>query len=297
MRRALGERSIGHTGTLDPLASGVLPLVLGQATRLAQFLSRADKRYDALVRLGVRTDTDDAEGRVIGAVHAGPLPTREAIEVALDGLRGTTLQQPPAYSAKKIGGRRSYQLARAAARARHADESLAGTDDASRPPADAAEPVLPSPASVTAYAIEIIGLDGPVLALHVWCSTGYYVRSLAHDLGERLGVGGHLTALRRTATAGFTLDAAATLDDIETSPARALVALVPPARMLPDVPALTLAGDDLRRVRHGMAIAHVQPGQHGSSPLWRLLDDDGRLVAMARPGTSPGTLHPFVVLK
>src|SRR5436190_2245373 len=121
VRRAIRERRIGHTGTLDPAASGVLPLVIGRATRLARFLSAGEKRYDACIRLGLVTDTGDATGSPVGAPHAGALPSREAIESALDAFRGTFLQQPPVYSAKMIGGHRSYKLARAVARGtRHA---------------------------------------------------------------------------------------------------------------------------------------------------------------------------------
>ena len=116
VRRALGERRIGHTGTLDPAASGVLPLVVGRATRLAQFLSARDKSYDAIIRLGSSTDTGDAQGHAVGVPHADALPSREAIEEALETFRGTYLQQPPAYSAKRIDGTRSYKLARARAR-------------------------------------------------------------------------------------------------------------------------------------------------------------------------------------
>src|SRR5437762_10622266 len=116
IRRVLGERRVGHTGTLDPAATGVLPLVLGRATRLARFLSAGEKSYEAVVRLGIATDTQDAEGVATGAAHAGPFPARQAIDSALDAFRGTFLQQPPAYSAKKIDGRRSYRLARARSR-------------------------------------------------------------------------------------------------------------------------------------------------------------------------------------
>src|SRR5438132_2714272 len=116
VRRAIRERRIGHTGTLDPAASGVLPLVIGRATRLARFLSAGEKRYEACIRLGIVTDTGDATGSPIGAVYSGALPSRDAIESALGAFRGTFLQQPPVYSAKMIGGHRSYDLARAAAR-------------------------------------------------------------------------------------------------------------------------------------------------------------------------------------
>src|SRR5437762_251006 len=115
VRRILKERGVGHTGTLDPAATGVLPLVLGRATRLARFLSASDKTYEAAIHLGVSTDTADADGTPVGTPYAGALPSRDAIDRALDGFRGSFLQEPPQYSAKKIGGKRSYTLARAAA--------------------------------------------------------------------------------------------------------------------------------------------------------------------------------------
>src|SRR6187431_2878168 len=135
VRRLLGERRVGHTGTLDPGASGVLPLVVGRATRLARFLSAAGKGYDAAIQLGVATDTGDSAGTPIGRVFEGALPGRESIDRALDAFRGTFLQQPPAYSAKKIGGKRSHRLARAAAHAL------------------AAPPALPAPVRVTVHAL------------------------------------------------------------------------------------------------------------------------------------------------
>src|SRR5665213_2557754 len=180
MRRVLGERRIGHTGTLDPGASGVLPLVIGRATRLAKFLSGGRKTYEAIVRFGVATDTYDADGTQVGARSTEPPPSHDAIERALDDFRGTFTQQPPAYSAKKIDGERSYKAARAD------------------------RPTLPDPVSVTVHRLEFVRLDGDEATLRVDCSAGFYVRSLAHDLGIRLGVGAHLSALRRTVSAGLT---------------------------------------------------------------------------------------------
>jgi len=144
MRRLLREKRIGHTGTLDPMATGVLLLVVGRATRLSQFLIASDKSYEAVVRLGFATDTADAEGQPVGPVSRAALPPRETIDAALDEFRGTFMQQPPAFSAKKIDGTRSYKLARAAA----ADARLKPSGDEN----------LPAPASVTAHAIDIVGM-------------------------------------------------------------------------------------------------------------------------------------------
>ena len=199
MRRVLGERRIGHTGTLDPAASGVLPLVLGRATRLARFMSGSRKRYEAVVSFGQATDTYDAEGLPVGE-RSLAIPSRTQIESALDTFRGTFEQQPPAFSAKKIAGRRSYESARAA-----------------RVKPQPAGPGLPVPVSVTVHDLAIVALAGDQLTLSIECSAGFYVRSLAHDLGVRLGVGAHLAALRRTASAGLTLDVAITLDVAERS--------------------------------------------------------------------------------
>ena len=206
VRRALGERRIGHTGTLDPAATGLLPLVLGRATRLARFLSGHDKSYDAVVRFGVATDTYDGEGTSAGPVHSGPRPAREAVDRALDAFRGTFLQTPPAYSAKKIEGTRSYRLARRAKRER---ERSVRSCPSRLPPA---LPARPAPVSVTARAIDIRDFDGDTVSLRVECSAGFYVRSLAHDLGAALGIGAHLTALRRTHSGRLSVDDAIGLD-------------------------------------------------------------------------------------
>src|SRR5215204_4336886 len=160
VRRALGERRIGHTGTLDPGASGVLPLVLGRATRLARFLSASDKSYDAVVRLGVATDTQDAAGTALGPGHQGAWPSRDAIDRALDQFRGTFLQQPPAYSAKKVAGERSYRAARRAKRA----GTGAALSDAVAVPGPAA---LPAPVAVRTTALDLIAVDDELVTLRV----------------------------------------------------------------------------------------------------------------------------------
>jgi tRNA pseudouridine55 synthase len=153
VRRVLGQTRVGHTGTLDPMASGVLPLVLGRATRLARFLSGSDKTYEAEIRLGVATDTYDAEGLETTEVHRGPMPSTDDIERELDAFRGTFMQQPPAYSAKKIGGRRSYALARTARlRARTACDLMDRPDRPDRPD----PPALAPPVSVMTRAIEVM---------------------------------------------------------------------------------------------------------------------------------------------
>jgi tRNA pseudouridine55 synthase len=286
MRRALHEPRIGHTGTLDPAATGVLLLVLGRATRLARFLSASDKSYEAVVRLGFATDTLDARGRTTGPVSHASLPSREAIDAALDAFRGTFLQQPPAFSAKKIDGTRSHKLARAHARA-------------AALPAPPALPALPALASVTTHRLEIVSVEADTVTLRVDCSAGFYVRSLAHDLGERLGVGGHLATLRRVRTAAFTVDQAIELDAAERDPQRAAAAVIPLADMLPDLACVVLTRQGVRRAGHGCELG-PQDAQTGfatrHSGLIRLLDPSGELVGIAQPGNTPGLLHPSIVL-
>ncbi|MBE3134076.1 MAG: tRNA pseudouridine(55) synthase TruB [Acidobacteria bacterium] len=284
VRRATGVRRIGHTGTLDPFATGVLPLVVGRATRLAQFLSATDKSYDAAIRLGCATDTYDVTGRVIegggaaslGGMAAAPaLPGREAIAAALATFAGCYEQTPPPFSAKKVGGVRSY------VRARHG------------------EPVQPKAVQVTVRDLELVAVDGDLVSVRLTCSPGFYVRALAHALGERLTVGAHLQALRRTRSGGFDADHAAPLDVIEREGPLALQRLVPLAEALPHLPAAVLTRAGIDRAVHGAVLAAADfleaPPTGHAGPV-RLLDADGALVAMARPGPAPGTLHPFVVV-
>ena len=311
LRRVLRETRIGHTGTLDPMATGILLMVVGKATRLAKFLSASDKSYDAVVRFGFATDTADAMGQPIGSVREGAAPSGAEIDAALDAFRGTFRQQPPAFSAKKIDGQRSYQIARAARRkSSHAERSTLPAH-----PAPPAPPALPAPATVTAHAIRIVSLDGDRLTLQVDCSAGFYIRSLAHDLGERLGVGAHLTALRRTRVGGFGLDRALTLEAIERDPQSAASGLIPPAGILGGVPAITLTAEGVVRAVHGRDLGPQDIADPPSAlsprpfvyrpqpfsdligePLIRLLDATGELVAIAQPTAGSTLLHPSVVL-
>ncbi len=287
VRRAIGERRVGHTGTLDPGASGVLPLVVGRATRLARFLSASDKSYEAVVRLGFSTDTADAQGRATGPVRQGTVPSLETIDAALDWFRGTFLQQPPAYSAKMIEGHRSYKLARAKSRT---TENRPGPPD---------RPDLPELVSVTTQAIEIISLHGDTVTLRVDCSGGFYVRSLAHDLGERLGTGAHLVSLRRTRSADFSLRETIALGIVEREPAAAIAAMVPLNGMLLGLSSVVLTAQGAKHAGHGRDLTALDLASDlpAAVPSWiRLLDQDGVLLGIARPGASPGALHPSIVL-
>src|SRR5262245_54713652 len=189
-RRCLGEPHIGHTGTLDPLATGVLPLACGQATRLIRFLTASDKEYDAGIRFGLTTDTFDITGHETSRSDA--VPTREALDRTLNSLRGEYLQTPPAYSAKKVGGERAYDLAR-----RHEEVRLEQV------------PVRVSRADVLAF-------DGVTARIGITCSAGFYVRAFAHSLGEIVETGACLESLRRTRSGEFTLEEAITIDQLQS---------------------------------------------------------------------------------
>ena len=276
LRAVTGERSIGHTGTLDPLATGLLPLVLGRATRLSAHLTGGEKTYDATLRLGFATDTDDALGQPLGPATAD-LPGDAAIDAALARFRGTFDQVPPSHSAKKVAGRKAYDLAR---------------QDA---------PMTLEPVSVTVSRLESTGRDGDRLQVTVAATAGFYVRALARDLGQALGCGAHLSALRRTRSGRFDIADAIPLAEAERLGAAVGARVIPPAEALADLPAVTVTPLGLRRVLHGnplspehLAGRFVPPaGAPGGGPV-RILDADGRLVALAH--SRGGALHPAVVL-
>lgn len=268
LRRVLNERRIGHTGTLDPLASGLLPLVVGPATRLAALLSGHDKTYDATIRLGVATTTDDALGDPIDGERGLPPPDAE-VRRALDAFHGTFEQRPPAHSAKKLGGVKAYQLARRA------------------------EPVDVRPVPVTVRSITWLArVDGDV-RVRVTATAGFYVRALARDLGARLGCGGHLTALRRVRSGAFDVADALPLAAAEESPLEARARLIAPADALPELPGVALSEDGLRRVRHGHWVESPESARF-QADLVKILAPDGQLVALAR--VRAGALHPVAVL-
>jgi tRNA pseudouridine55 synthase len=267
----------------------VLPLVVGRATRLARFLDD-DKLYEASIRLGLATDTYDHLGSPIGPEWKGPWPDRTDIEAALEAFRGTFLQQPPAFSAKKIGGRRSYALARRAAAV-----------------GESGQPTRPAAVQVTTRSVDITELAGSLLRLRVHCSSGFYVRSLAHELGAAVGVSGHLIALRRTKASGFGLCDAVSLEAIESGGAAlAMAALVPMDRMLTALPTVALTEAGVTLARRGSDIGPsetiagftraVSAVHSPSASHVRLVDSEGHLVAMAEASEAVGFLHPSVVL-
>jgi tRNA pseudouridine55 synthase len=273
MRRAVRQSAIGHTGTLDPAATGLLVLVLGRATKLAQLLSGSDKTYEADIRLGFRTTTDDAEGTPLGS--GAPIPDTTAIVSALDTFRGGYDQVPPAHSAKKIGGEKAYELARRD------------------------RPVELKAVPVTVRALECVDVAGALVRVRVTAGSGFYVRSLARDLGARLGCGGHLAALRRTGSGPFLVDEAVSLEDAERRGAGMAARVIAPADALPGLASVEVTEAGLRRAQHGNFLAPehlVRPlgtGAPERDPV-RILGPDGRLVALAH--ARGGVLHPMAVL-
>jgi tRNA pseudouridine55 synthase len=274
-RRALATRQVGHTGTLDPMATGVLALVVGRATRLAQFLGFHEKAYEAVFRLGVETDTWDRTGATVKTSEA-PLPGRAEVDGVLAALLGRHDQVPPPFSAKKVGGVRAYKLARQG------------------------KAVEVPPASVTLLSAALSRFEPPLVRLQLTCSAGYYVRALAHEVGIHLGCGACLESLRRTSSGSFTLADSVPLRLLEEAPADAAARLVPMASALPDLPAVVLTAQESVRAFHGNEIRPsdwVDRNGTVEAAAVRLLDPEGRLVAIARPGREPGVLHPAVVLR
>jgi tRNA pseudouridine55 synthase len=275
VRRRFRGAKVGHTGTLDPFATGVLPVVIGRATRLARYLSGADKEYDALIRLGLATDTHDSTGTVVFEAPAGlPLPALETVASALDGYRGTWMQTPPAYSAKLAGGVRAYEQARRG------------------------EPVELAPVAVTVRELELVSMSGPLVRIRLVSSAGFYVRAMAHDLGRKLGTGATLDGLRRLRSGPFDLGRAVTLDVVAQSDVEARI--LPLESLLPDWPAVTLTREGVDWACHGRDIGPGQlTGGRAGVPegsRLRFVGPDGRLVAVGEAGAG-GVLHPGVVLR
>jgi tRNA pseudouridine55 synthase len=265
VRRAAGLKRVGHGGTLDPAASGVLPICLGEATKLAQFLLDADKEYDFTVCLGVETDSDDATGAVTARADAGGVD-EGAVRGALAAFRGPISQVPPSYSALKRKGRALYDYARAG------------------------ETVEIGARPVVVHELELTSFAGPAAAaFRMRCSKGTYVRALARDLGRALGVGGHVTALRRTRSGPFALAQARTMDDVlaalaageRASPA---LPLVEPAEALGHLERQVISDELAGDVRMGRrtALAALQPGAATGDRRLCLLDGRGKLVAVVR---------------
>jgi len=270
---ALGVKKAGHTGTLDPLATGVLPVCLGEATKLATHLVGHDKRYRATVRLGIETDTLDAAGRVV-AQRAVPSFDDAEVEAALAPCRGKFLQRPPAYSAVHVDGERAH------ARARRG------------------EAPLPAEREVDVRVLEVALRTPTEIVLDVECAKGTYVRSIAAAIGERLGCGAHLAALRRERVGPFTIERAIPLATIEERPQEARAAVLAPALALGAIPAVVLTSEGVRRVRQGQAVGAdgwVRADAAPEGAVVRCLDEAGALVAVgARRGGAVRALRVLV---
>jgi tRNA pseudouridine55 synthase len=272
MRRIAATRRVGHLGTLDPLATGVLPLVLNRATRLSQFLMKADKVYEAEVRFGFATNTYDSEGYAISEAVEVSLDAA-LVERALDVFRGELLQTPPPVSAKKVDGVPAYKLERKN------------------------KPVVLEPVPVTVFSLELTHCEAAAARLRVHCSSGTYVRSIAHELGLALGCGAHLSALRRTRAGSFTLDQARTLEELTALAAQGRFdeAVVPAVELLPDFPAERVDLATTTLIRQGRDF-HVSPFRvRNGAPFVRAVGEDGQLVAIGEVKL-PNIYHPMLVL-
>jgi len=274
IRNIAKERSVGHTGTLDPGATGLLPLVMGKATRLAPYFSGSEKTYIAEVRLGFETSTDDAQGEE-AETFKGSWPSASDVQGALEQFKGSFEQVPPQVSAKRVDGKKSYDLVRK----------------------DKGVELKPVPVHVSSLIVH--ECTGARVRLEVTASAGFYVRALARDLGRVLGCGGHLSALRRTRSGAFELARAIKLEDAERLGPGVEAHLISPAAALAHFPAVTANLAGFKRATHGNSLApHHLAGQFvpttGTGQKVRILAEDGSLIALA--DSRGGELHPAVVI-
>ena len=271
LRKITGVKRIGHLGTLDPLGAGVLPMVLGRVTRLARFFLNHDRVYEATLRFGFATDTYDCEGKAITEpieVNLEP----DVLEPLLNEFRGKFEQAPPPVSAKKVDGVPAYKLARRN------------------------KPVELDPVEVEVYELALLSLDGPRAHIRVCCSAGTYMRSLAHDLGIRLGHGAHVESLRRTAMGEFTIEQAHTLDDLAAlrTEDRLEEALTTPVQLLPEMPIERVDDVTAAHIAHGRDFHVSAFGNGKGSKRIKAVNRDGKLVAIAE-AKMPLLYHPIIV--
>jgi tRNA pseudouridine55 synthase len=272
IRRIFGTKKVGHLGTLDPAATGVLPLLVNRATRLEQFFSAGQKEYEGVIRFGYATSTYDADGEPLGADRPPEL-TWEDVERVLRPFRGTFLQAPPPVSAKKIGGRPAYELAR-----KQVEFEL-------------------KPVEVTVYSIEVLDVNGCRLKLKVRCSPGTYLRAIAHDAGRILGCGAFLETLRRTVSGPFGESQARTIEQLEAlaQAGRLQEALVPASELLPEFPSQVVDTITETQIRQGRDF-RVSPFRGaGSAKYVKAVNGRGELVAIGE-ASMPNVYHPVVVL-
>jgi len=272
VRRIAKTRRIGHLGTLDPIATGVLPLVIEKATRLAQFYTRSDKIYEGIVRFGWSTTTYDRAGEPTRAKTDVRIDPAE-LENLLEKFRGEIRQMPPPVSAKKVEGKRAYELARQA------------------------EPVELEPVVVQIYELMLLGVEGADVRLRVHCSGGTYMRSIAHDLGQALGCGAHLHELRRLASGEFELDQARTIAQLQSLAAdeRLVDAIVPASKMLPGFPVVYVDDLAVAQIRNGRNFPASPFRSQAASRFVKAVTRQGELVAIGE-AVLPNLYHPAVVL-
>ena len=272
MRRLAGTRKIGHLGTLDPGATGVLPLVIGRATRLAQFFTRNDKTYQGVIHFGYSTDSYDMDGVAISSETPVTLD-REALETLFDRFRGEIQQIPPPVSAKKVAGRPAYELARKG------------------------QSVELEPVTVNIYELQLLGVEGCEATVLLHCSAGTYVRSIAHDAGQALGCGAFLKSLRRTASGDFNIERARTLEELAAlaHEGRLQEALIPAAELLPAFPAELVDAITAGHIRNGRDF-RVSPFQAREGTRYvKAVTPQGELVAIGE-ARLPNVYHPVLVL-
>jgi tRNA pseudouridine55 synthase len=272
MRRLANTRKVGHLGTLDPMATGVLPLVIGRATRLAQFFSTGQKTYDALVRFGWATDTYDREGTPLSAA-VEPEFTRDELEQALTSFRGLFLQTPPPFSAKKIAGTPAYRLAR---------KKIA---------------VELEPVEVHVFDLDVLEFSGSTARLRVCCSAGTYVRGIAHDVGQKLGCGGFLEQLRRTGSGEFTSEHSHTLERLNELAAAGKIeeALIPATALLPHIPNATVDPLTAGQIRQGKDFRLSPFLARTTAKHVKAITQEGDLIAIGE-ARLPFVYHPILVL-
>jgi tRNA pseudouridine55 synthase len=272
VRRFAGTKKVGHLGTLDPAATGVLPLVLGRATRLAQFYTRNDKVYEGVIHFGYSTDSYDGDGQPTSPAE-DMVMDREQLEATLQKFRGPFAQVPPQVSAKKVAGRPAYEMARKQ------------------------QPVELKPVDVEVYSLDVLRVDGCEAEVRVHCSAGTYLRSIAHEAGQALGCGAFLKSLRRTASGDFKIDIARTLEELGAlaEAGRIEEAVIPAAQLLPEFPAEVVDALTAGQIRNGrdfrISPFHVRtPGR-----FVKAVNSEGQLVAIGE-ARLPHLYHPVLVL-
>ena len=271
VRRLLDGAKVGHIGTLDPLGTGVLPMLVGGATRLARFYLGHRREYVATIRFGTATTTYDSDGEPVGEPRHVTL-NESSLDAMLEAFRGAFMQVPPPVSAKKISGERAYRLVRKQA------------------------PVALDPVEVRVHELELTDVSGDLATVRCLCSAGTYVRSLAHDLGVRMETGAHVTRLRRTRVGDFAIGQALTLEDLESlrEEHRVGEALLSPASLLPEIPVQRVDALVAARIRFGQRFRVNPFGVASEARVVKAVGPDGRLLCLGK-AVGPRHYHPFVV--